>query len=86
MLLSAITSPMRDVVFYTRPGCHLCDDALREVLAAREQAEFSLREVDIAQDQDAFDDFKFDIPVVEVDGVVAFKHRLTAHALLERLR
>lgn len=77
---------MREVAFYTKPGCHLCDAALREVLAARAQHGFSLREVDIAQDQDAYDDFKFDIPVVEIDGVVAFKHRLSAQALLERLR
>lgn len=77
---------MPEVVFYTRAGCHLCDLARAEVEAARVEVPFALREVDILADRDAFDDFKFDIPVVEVDGRVLFKHRLSAAALVERLR
>ena len=41
-----------EVVLYTRPGCHLCDEA-RDALAALRGAgaRFELREVDIEGDE-----------------------------------
>ncbi|MBS2025655.1 MAG: glutaredoxin family protein [Deltaproteobacteria bacterium] len=72
-----------DVVFYTRKGCHLCEDAWVQVLTAQSQRPFAVRVVDIDEDRDAYDDFKFDIPVLEIDGQVAFKHRMSAAALVQ---
>ena len=56
------------VTFYTRPGCHLCDDA-REVVA-RVCADLgeSFDEVDITTDDELEDRFGEDIPVTFVDG------------------
>ena len=56
------------VTFYTRPGCHLCDDA-REVVA-RVCADLgeSFVEVDIESDGDLEDRFGEEIPVTFVDG------------------
>jgi hypothetical protein len=60
-----------EVTLYTRPGCHLCDEAREEILALRrEGVELELREVDIESDDDLHARFLERIPVVEVGGEV----------------
>ena len=60
------------VVLFTRPGCHLCDDARAVVASVCEAAGETWREVDIdagpdsATLRDRYGDY---VPVVEVDGV-----------------
>jgi glutaredoxin len=76
---------VHQVVLYKKPGCHLCDYAKAVILAARRQIDFEFREIDIGLDAELFDLYKFDIPVVEIDGRRAFKHRVDADALREKL-
>jgi glutaredoxin len=76
---------MREVVLYTKSGCCLCDAAKAEIDAARARVEFAYREVDIESDAALFERHRYDIPVIEVDGRRAFKHRLTAEQLVARL-
>ena len=76
---------MREVVLYTRSGCCLCDDAKEALRVARAQVEFTVREVDIESDRDLYEAHKHDIPVIEIDGRRAFKHRVTPQALVARL-
>ena len=56
------------VVLYSKPGCHLCDDA-REVIAAvcAELGE-SFDEVDITTSEELMQSFGEQIPVTFVDG------------------
>ena len=56
------------ITFYTRPGCHLCDDA--RVVVERVCADLgeSFEEVDITTDDDLADRFGEDVPVTFVDG------------------
>lgn len=65
------------VTLYTRPGCHLCAEAKREILAAGPAADYNLVEVNIDDDPALAARYGWDIPVVSINGVVAFKHRLT---------
>lgn len=60
--------PLRQVTLYTRPGCHLCEDAadLLERLAAR--VPLSVVEVNILKDAGLFERYKHSIPVVAVAG------------------
>lgn len=76
---------MRQVVLYTKPGCHLCDHAKAAILAVRREISFELKEIDIRLDAELFDLYKFDIPVVTIDGLRAFKHRVDPAALKEKL-
>jgi glutaredoxin len=76
---------MREVVLYTREGCSLCEKAKAAILAVRREVQFQFREVDIGWSGDLYEDHKHDIPVVEIDGRRAFKHRVDAAALRERL-
>lgn len=74
------------VEIYSKADCPLCDDAKEILLAVRRRVPFELVEVDITTDPELFERFRFDIPVVFVDGSKAFKHRLDARAVEERLR
>jgi glutaredoxin len=76
---------MHEVVLFTKRDCCLCDEAKEQIRAARARIGFEYREVDIQSDPALFAEHRYDIPVVEVDGRRAFKHRLTADALVARL-
>ena len=76
---------MRDVVLYTKADCCLCDDAKEALALARAKVEFALREVDIESDPALFAEHRYDVPVIEIDGRRAFKYRVTARQLVERL-
>ena len=75
----------RKVTLYTKPGCHLCDDAKDEVERSGGE-EFDLVEINIAEDLVLYERYKHDIPVVLIDDVEAFRHRLTAREFLLALR
>ena len=76
---------MHEVVLYTRDGCSLCRTAKEVILAVRREVEFDFREVDIGWSGDLYEDYKHDIPVIEVDGKRAFKYRVDAAALKRSL-
>jgi hypothetical protein len=62
---------LTDVVLYTRPQCHLCDEAREAILALREEFPgLRLNEVDIESDPRLHAAYLERIPVVEVEGEV----------------
>ena len=77
---------MHQVVLYTRQGCGLCEHAKEALAAARREVEFDYREVDIDSDAALYAAHRYDIPVIEIDGRRAFKHRVEPAALRERLQ
>lgn len=56
------------VTLYTRPGCHLCDDARVVIASVCADLGESFDEVDITTDDELEDRFGEDIPVTFVDG------------------
>jgi hypothetical protein len=76
---------MREVVLYTKEGCSLCGYAKAAILEVRRSIAFHFVEVDILSDPDLFEDYKYDIPVVTIDGKRAFKYRVDPDRLRERL-
>lgn len=56
------------VTLYTRPGCHLCDDARAVVERVCADLGESFEEVDITADDDLEDRFGEEVPVTFVDG------------------
>ena len=56
------------ITLYTRPGCHLCDDARAVVQAVCADLGESFEEVDITADGELEDRFGEDVPVTFVDG------------------
>jgi len=74
------------VEIYSKPGCSLCEEAKAVLLSLREKMAFDLVEVDIRRDRALFERYKFDIPVVRVNGKPAFHHRVDVAALELLLR
>ena len=73
------------VIIYSRPGCHLCDKAKQAIQAANCQDKYTLAEIDIESDPDLLKQYQFEIPVVTINGVEAFRHKLTSAAFREKL-
>jgi glutaredoxin len=69
------------VVLYSKPGCHLCDDAHAVLDEVRRELPFELDVRDISKSRKLIEAYGLDIPVVTIDGVEAFRHRLTADQL-----
>ncbi|MEN3325290.1 MAG: hypothetical protein V7638_97 [Acidobacteriota bacterium] len=64
------------VIIYSRPECHLCDDAKAAIISAGCSDRFTLEEVNIESDEELLRKYKYDIPVVVIDGVESFMHRV----------
>jgi len=73
-MLRAMSTPLPDLVLYTRPGCHLCDEArallqgLLEDRAAGGRRTAAIRERDITTNVDWERAFFDRIPVIELGG------------------
>jgi hypothetical protein len=77
---------MTDVVVYSRPGCHLCEEAVAAIVALHgEGYRFGLHEVDIDSDELLLRRHLERIPVVEVDGTVVSELVLDEAAVRARL-
>jgi glutaredoxin len=74
------------VTLYTRPGCHLCDQARDAILRMRDEgAAFELDEIDIETDDELHRAYLERIPVVAVDGELVCELILDIGALRARL-
>lgn len=77
---------MADVVVYSRPGCHLCEEAIEQIVALHEEGyRFNLHEVDIESNELLLRRHLERIPVVEVNGVEASELILDRDGLRARL-
>ena len=74
------------VTLYTRPGCHLCEEARAAMRASGCKDEFTLEEINIDENPALYDRHKFDIPVVYINGVKAFKHKVDPREFRRKLR
>lgn len=75
------------VELYGKKGCHLCEVAREILLELQEEAPFELREVDISADPALYARYRWDIPVIAVDGEEWARHRIdpeTERRLLDR--
>ena len=77
---------MSTVALYTRPGCHLCDNARAAIERVRERAPFQLVEIDIESDDALHRAYLERIPVVALDGQELFEHFVDEAILAARVR
>jgi glutaredoxin len=64
------------VIIYSRPGCHLCDEAKASILSAGCGDQFDLQEINIESDDELLRKYQYDIPVIAINGVETFIHRV----------
>jgi c-di-GMP-related signal transduction protein len=77
---------MADVVVYSRPDYHLCEEAIEQIVALHgEGYRFNLHEVDIESNDLLLRRYLERIPVVEVDGIEVSELILDRDGLKARL-
>lgn len=76
---------MIKVVIYSKPGCHLCEEA-KAAIAAADCNEYSLEEINIETNPDLLQRYRFEIPVVTLDGVEAFRNRVSSEEFRAAIR
>ena len=79
-------APPARVVLYSKPGCHLCEDMRALLDVVLEDSGVDVHEVDITQDAALFERFRYDIPVLTIDGAEVARHRVSEPALAAALR
>jgi len=76
----------RDVTLYTRPGCHLCEDAKNAISPVLREYGAVLREVNIENDAVLEQRYGMDIPVVFIGARKVAKHRVDVSQFRRRLQ
>ena len=73
------------VIIYSRPGCHLCEEAKAAIEQAGCTDEFTLEEINIESDNELLRKYKYDIPVITINGLETFLHRLTPQEFRQKI-
>jgi glutaredoxin len=76
----------RDVTLYTRPGCHLCDEAKAAIAPILREVGAVLREVNVDEDPILKERFGWDVPVIFIGQHKAAKHRVDLEQFRKQLQ
>ncbi len=74
-----------ELTVYSRPGCHLCEEAMELLRGLQAELGFVLRERDISSDEDLHRAYFERIPVVAVDGEELWEYFVEETLVRERL-
>jgi glutaredoxin len=88
LLTVATLPPMsvpRQVVVYSRKGCHLCEIVKEKLTKLHRHGGFTWREVDVDSDDELRRRFTDEVPVVFIDGRKAFKYHMDEREFLRKL-
>ncbi|MGE5723563.1 MAG: glutaredoxin family protein [Acidobacteriota bacterium] len=75
----------REVVLYSRRGCHLCEIVKESLSKLARQTQFTWQEIDVDSDDALRRQFDDEVPVVFIDGKKAFKYRMNEQDFLRKL-
>jgi glutaredoxin len=73
------------ITVYSKPDCHLCEEAMTVLGRLREELGFALRELDITADDDLHRAYFERIPVVVLDGEELCEYHVSEALVRERL-
>jgi len=71
---------VKQVIIYSRHGCHLCESARAELEAMRSEINFDLEEAFIDGDSKLESDYGLMVPVILIDG------KMHGYGRIERAR
>ncbi len=80
----ALASPL-DVTLYTRPGCHLCEEAKERIAPLLRRVQATLREINIDADPVLRERYDFDVPVILLGDRKIAKHRVDVEQFTRQL-
>jgi hypothetical protein len=70
------SSTLPQVTFYTKAGCHLCEDARDMLDDIAAQTQYELTEIDIRSNPDIFELYRYRIPVVIFNETIVAEGRI----------
>lgn len=74
-----------EVTLYTRPGCHLCDEAKLQIAPLLAEFGARLREINIDADPELHERYNTDVPVIFLADRKVAKHRVDASQFRRQL-
>lgn len=72
--------------FYTRPGCHLCEDAKKVLDSMTKELSLPVQERNIDTSDEWTEKYGLMIPVVEIEGEVLAYGNIEPSALFTKLK
>jgi glutaredoxin len=76
----------REVTLYTRPGCHLCEEAKVAIAPLLREFGAALREINIENDPALEERYGWEIPVVFIGPRKVAKHRVDVEQFRRQLQ
>jgi glutaredoxin len=76
---------VRTLTVYSKPDCHLCEDAIAVLESLRTELDFELVELDITTDEALHRAYFERIPVLELDGEELCEYFVDEKLVRERL-
>lgn len=70
------TARQQQVTFYTKAGCHLCEEARDMLDDIAAQVPYELTEIDIRSDSAIFETYRYRIPVIIIDATTVIEGRI----------
>ena len=64
------------VTFYTKAGCHLCNEAREMLDEIAAHKDYELTEIDIRTHPDIFETYRYRIPVILLDETIVAEGRI----------
>ena len=78
-------SEPRQVIVYSRKGCHLCEIVKESLGKLQKRGGFTWREIDVDSDAETRRRFTDEVPVVFINGRKAFKYHMEEQEFLRKL-
>jgi glutaredoxin len=69
------------LTLYTKPDCHLCEEAKKRLLQLQKELGFPIEEVDISKDPNLLARYGEEVPVGLLEGEKVFKYRVDERRL-----
>ena len=76
----------RDVTIYSRPGCHLCEEAKEQIAPLLKEFGAHLTEINIDEDSQLRARYDCEVPVIFLGARKAAKHRVDVIQFRRQLR
>jgi glutaredoxin len=74
-----------EIVVYSKPDCHLCEEAMATLRRVQREFAFALRELDITADEQLHRAYFERIPVIVLNGEELCEYHVSEALLRERL-
>jgi len=80
------TGGAQEVTLYTRPGCHLCEEAKAAIAPVLREFGATLREINIDEDAELKERYGWDVPVMFIGARKVAKHRVDVGKFRRQLK